>query len=179
MKFKSQSVYLLSFLILSVSLFCLYWFWTASPELEDSSQNQTSLFESKKLPEKTDPMNGHENPQEREKNKKTRSLTQTSENPVFETFDLSPEEVELFHGRKHEPREATLAISGLKIDGKAFRVENREDLPLKLVVPLPGGEGKREFTRSFVDFQNRDSFVWVGTAKDNKFDTFICLFIRE
>ena len=174
-KNKQKLFYLFSFSVLFISLFCLYRFWTASSELENSSQNQSSLSESEKSPEKPDSINRHEDFREKEKNKKTRSLSQTaSQNPnsVFETFDLSPEEVELFHGRRHEPREATLAISGLKIDGKTFKAENREDLPLKLVVPLPGGEGQREFTRTFVDFQNGDSFVWVGTAKDNTLDSF-------
>ncbi len=169
-KNKQSLVYLLSF-VLFISLFYFYRFWVTSSELEDPSPNQSLFSESEKSSEKSDPMNRHENSQEKE-NKKTRSLIQTSTSPVFETFDLIPEKVELFHGRRSEPGKATLAISGLKIDGKAFKAENKKDLPLTLTVPLPGGEGKREFVHSFVDFQNRDSFVWVGTGKENTSDSF-------
>ena len=148
------------------------------PQMEDLSQSQSSLSESEKSPEKPGPMNRHENFREKEKNEKTRSLSQTSPNSVFKTFDLSPEEVELFHGRRYEPRKTTLAISGLNIDRKTFTIKTKEELPVSLVVPLPGGEGQREFTRTFVDFQSRDSFVWVGTAKNNTLDSFHLSFYR-
>ncbi len=175
MENKQALVYLLSFLALFISLFCFYRFWVISPELEDSSQNQSLFSKDKKSPENLDSShstNRHGDSQEKARNEKIRNLTQTSVTPVFETFDLSPKEVELFHGRRYEPREATLFISGLRIDRNAFKIEKKEDLPPELIVPLPGGEGKREFVRTFVDFQNKDIFVWVGTAKDNKLDTF-------
>ena len=91
---------------------------------------------------------------------------------IFELFELSEAERESFYRRRYEPREVNLAISGLKIDRKPFNVKTKEDLPERLGISLPGGEGEREFTRTFVDFEGKDGFVWVGVATDNKFDSF-------
>ena len=171
-KNKQSLIYLLPF-VLFISLFCFYWFLVTSSEREDSSLNQSLFSKDQGSPENFKSSHSMNRPESsKTKNKKIRSLIQTSVTPVFKTFDLSLEEVELFHGRRYEPREATSSISGLKIDRNALRKEKKENLPFKLIVPLPGGEGKREFIRTSVDFQNRDIFVWVGVAKDNKFDTF-------
>ena len=91
---------------------------------------------------------------------------------VFESFKLSPSELKVFYGRRYEPRSVNLAIEGLKIDKKIFEVQRKEDLPQVLRVPLPGVEGEKEFTRSFVDFKSKESFVWVGVGKDKPFESF-------
>ena len=84
---------------------------------------------------------------------------------VFRRFQLSESEIEAFYERRFEPRKTTLEISGLKIDKKIFKVDAAKDLPKNLTIPLPEG-GTNEFTQDFVDFKNKDNFVWVGKSTD-------------
>ena len=162
--------FLISFIVLFIPMcWFFYQFWTIPLETEKSNGKQ--ILVSKPI-DSSDPnhsINHHENSQIIKK-KKSRNLKKNP--PVFESSDLSEEEIDLFHSRRYEPKEATLSISGLKINRNVFAIKEKKDLPLKLIVPLPGGEGEKEFVHSFVDFQNKDTFVWVGNGKDNQFDTF-------
>ena len=99
--------------------------------------------------------------------KKDSGKNQPLSDSTFEIFELSSHELESFYKRRFEPRERTLAIKGLKINKKPFQVETKEVLPNTIQIPLPDG-GTREFTRRYVDFQNKNSFVWVGVATDNE-----------
>ena len=102
-----------------------------------------------------------------------RQLAQTPTEVVqFETFKLSDAELKLFYGRRHEPKEWTLAISGLKIDKKYFEVSQPErSLPERVRISLPGGGGQKEFVRTSVDLKSNEAFVWSGVVTNNKVET--------
>ena len=99
-----------------------------------------------------------------------RGKNQGTTKPIFEKFQLTDSELEIFYERRYEPREVTLSISGLRIDKRVFQVEAEQELPLRLKIPLPEG-GEKEFIRSHVDFGNKNSFVWVGTSTDDPLET--------
>ena len=129
----------------------------------DSSQESRSLLSQDSSMDSRGPAASSQGSQEKE---------QVPTDSVFESFKLSPSELNVFYERRYEPRSVNLAIEGLKIDKKKFEVQRKEDLPQVLIVPLPGGEGRKEFTRSFVDFKSKESFVWVGVGKDKPFESF-------
>ena len=97
---------------------------------------------------------------------------------IFETFTLTPIELESFHARRYEKREVTREIVGLKIDRKAFKVGTAKELPKKLRIPLPG-EGIKEFELQHVDFKNGENFVWVGNQHRTNWRADIYLFMAR
>ena len=84
---------------------------------------------------------------------------------VLEKFEPTLLELESFYARSEELEQMTLGISGLYIDRRLFQVNRPQDLPLRLKVPLPEGDTV-EFDRKYVDFENKNSFVWQGGGKD-------------
>ena len=170
-KKKQKHIYFLIPLGLSVGIFLLFAsFWSGVDPTEiPSHPNQKSGKQKTDPPSKAESLfAGKENRSRGEKNNLLQSTTSIQPSTtIFETFELSSSELDSFHKSRHETKESTLRISGLKIDKKPFQVETPEELPKKLNIPLPGGEA-REFTQTRVDFKDKDSFVWVGSEEGNK-----------
>ena len=156
------------FLVIASLLLVIFKFWLSNSSQQSQqrkdrvSQDDPSHVDNdtKKEPRKTTTNN------DEIKNKDSSK----SVDRVFERFELSESELQSFYKRRYEPRDVTLNISGLKIRKKYFQVQTAQELPETLKIPLPDG-GEKEFTRNFVDFENENTFVWMGVATDDEMET--------
>ena len=84
---------------------------------------------------------------------------------ILKSFGPTSSELESFYERNKSLKESTLSISGLIIDRSLFQGTRPEKFPAELKVPLPDG-GMVTFTRQHRDFEDQNSFVWVGVGTE-------------
>ena len=165
MKFKKKHMFfVIIFCLVATSLTYLVLKFGPHSTSHTSDEQEQNLS-SKKQAQTT---KGAKKEEAHSKNKKHDSLEPIVS--VFENIKLSESELESFYQRRYEPREITLKISGLKINKRHFQIERVQELPEKLSIPLPDG-GIKEFTRKYIDFKDKNNFVWVGSTVDDELET--------
>ncbi len=163
------------FLLRVVSLFLIFvffMFWSSSDRdfPHDEQRDELSEDETTGNDSLEQVQNVHDPGKNQKNNSSGMEEKEDSDTVVFKKFELSSPELETFYQRRSEPREITVAISGLKIDKELFKVKTVDELPKALTIPLPEGRVKK-FHSQFIHFRDNNSFTWFGVFEDNETET--------
>ena len=173
MNTKRKKYLIIGSSVLAVTVSSL-WFLSKEPKYTEIKRNISSYGPSSIQQEKIN----NNDPQKGPSGSRHLGQDQNSKDVILKKFELTSSELESYYKRDDSLEESTLSISGLTINRKFFQVTRPEDLPTVLTVPLPEG-GSMEFSRQDVDFNDKDSFVWIGAGKDKIIENMYLSFYKQ